>query len=219
MIKGLWNKKTFPRMFLNGKVENLNILDKNIVDIGGGDKKSSYHTILKEKGNKFISIDITEDCDFKIDLESDKFPFEDNSQDIIFCFNVMEHIFNYQHLLNEMYRILKQDGKIYFFVPFLVNKHADPYDFFRYTDNALDKLFLNTGFKNIQIETLFGSGKNVHSSMSWIISNNKLFAFGKVLNIFSGVIAETIDKFLNSFNKTRTINKKYILGIYLTASK
>jgi len=107
LVKNLWNKKTFPRIFLNNKVENLDLENKTILDIGGGNKKSSYHKILMQKGNRFISVDITDNCDYKIDLENEKLPFDDNSQDIIFCFNVMEHIFNYQNLLDEWLSIRK----------------------------------------------------------------------------------------------------------------
>ena len=219
MIKELWNKKSFHRIFLNNIIENLNIENKKIIDIGGGDKNSSYHKILSQKGNKFISIDISDNCDYKVNLEYEKLPFDDNSQDVIFCFNVMEHIFNYQNLIDEIYRVLKPNGQLYFYVPFLVNKHADPYDFFRYTDNALIKLFQNTGFQNINVETLYGSGKNIHSSLSWVISNNKLFYVGRMLNVISGICSSFWDKVLNKFHLTRTINQKYILGIYMESKK
>lgn len=219
MIKALWNKKTFQRMFLNGIVEKLDIRNKTILDIGGGNKASSYHVILSKKNNKFISVDITDNCDYKVDLEKESLPFEDSSVEIIFCFNVMEHIFNYQHLLNEMYRVLKQDGVLYFYVPFLINKHADPHDFFRYTDNALCKLFTNTGFNSVEIKTLYGSGKNVHFSISWIISNNKLMYLGNFLNVVSGLLFNMIDALLNKFSTTKDINKKYILGIYMEIIK
>jgi len=212
-------KKTFQRMFLNDIVENLDMNDKIILDIGGGDKKSSYHQILSSKGNKFISVDISGNCDYKVDLEKEKLPFDDNSQEIIFCFNVMEHIFNYQNLLDEVYRVLKKDGEFYFYVPFLINKHADPYDFFRYTDNALIKLFENTGFENIKIDLSSGSGKNVHSSISWLISNNKLSILGNFFNVISGYFFYTLDNLLNKFNITKEINKQYIVGIYMECKK
>lgn len=219
MIKELWNKKSFHRIFLKNIVDNIDLNNMTILDIGGGNKNSSYHKILSKKGNKFIAVDISDNCDYKVNLEYGKLPFEDNSQEVIFCFNVMEHIFNYQNLLDEIYRVLKPQGKLYFYVPFLVNKHADPYDFFRYTDNALIKLFQNTGFQEIKIETLYGSGKNVHSSISWVISNNKLSYLGKALNVVSGVCSSIWDKVLNNFNLTRTINQKYILGIYMENKK
>ena len=219
MIKQLWNKKSFHRIFLNTKVENLDIENTTILDIGGGEKKSSYHAILINKGNKFISIDVTDNCDIKVNLEVQRLPFEDNSQDIVFCFNVMEHIFNYQNLLDEIYRVLKKDGKFYFYVPFLVNKHADPYDYFRFTDNALIKLFTSTGFKDIEVKLLSGSGRNIHSSISWIISNNKLLILGNIFNIVSGISFYLFDKLLNNFEITKKINKKYILGIYMECYK
>lgn len=219
MIKELWNKKSFQRMFLNDKVENLDIENKMILDIGGGDKKSSYHKILRNKGNEFISVDITDSCDYKVDLEIQRLPFEDNSQEIIFCFNVMEHIFNYQNLLDEIYRVLKEDGKFYFYVPFLFHRHAHPYDYFRFSDAALEKLFFNTGFNVIQKELNYGIGKNIFQNLLWIFTSAKLFIIGRILNVIAGIALYSFDLFLNMFNKTNEINKNYTIGTYLVAKK
>ena len=47
-----------------------------------------------------------------VDLE-EKFPFEDNSFDLAFCFFTLEHIENIENFFNETYRILSDDGQIF----------------------------------------------------------------------------------------------------------
>ena len=219
MIRGLWNKKTFQRIFLNDIVENLDIKNETILDIGGGNKNSSYHAILALKGNRFISVDMTSNCDYRINLEEEELPFDNDSQNIIFCFNVMEHLFNYQNLVDEIYRVLKKDGKLYFYVPFLINKHTNPHDYFRYTDDALSILFSKIGFNSIDMDICYGSGKMVHSTLSWLLSNHYLLKVGNVLNVLSGIFFASIDFLLNLFDRTRKINKNFILGIYMECKK
>ncbi len=219
MIQALWNKKTFQRIFLNEIVNSLEIHNRVIVDIGGGDKTSSYHMLLSQKQNQFISVDMTKNCDYKIDLENEALPFETNSVEVVFCFNVLEHIFNYQHLLDEIYRILKKDAQLYIYVPFLFHKHAHPNDYFRFSDTALIKLLENRNFDIDDISINYGIGKNIFQNLFWIAHTKKLFFVGNALTIILGVTLHLFDVMLNFFNVTHTINQNYILGVYVKARK
>jgi len=89
-----------------------------------------------------------------IDLEKDKLPANDNSVDCILIFNVLEHIYNYDFLMSEAKRVLKKEGVLLGFVPFLVNYHPDPHDYFRYTNEALEKIFFRAGFEKIEIKRI-----------------------------------------------------------------
>jgi hypothetical protein len=66
----------------------------------------------------------------------------------------MEHIFNHQHLANEVVRITKPGGKVIGFVPFLMWYHPDHHDYYRYTHEALEKIFAAAGASKIQIESI-----------------------------------------------------------------
>ena len=52
-------------------------------------------------------------------IGTDKFPFEDNSADFIECHNTMEHIDRreWKNMLNECWRVLKQDGVLEIITP------------------------------------------------------------------------------------------------------
>jgi 2-polyprenyl-3-methyl-5-hydroxy-6-metoxy-1,4-benzoquinol methylase len=58
----------------------------------------------------------------KFDLNSDKpFPFRDNTFDLIFTLEVIEHLFNTDHFLSEIYRILKPKGFLILTTPNLAS--------------------------------------------------------------------------------------------------
>jgi ubiquinone/menaquinone biosynthesis C-methylase UbiE len=174
---------------------------------------------IDNKDNQVITVDISDNCDFKCNLEMEKLPFEDNSVEIIFCFNVLEHIYNHKNVINEVYRVLKPNGKFYMSVPFLLNKHADPYDFYRYTDTTLDRLHNEVGFKKLNQNTLHGAGKVAHQTLSWIYSNGKLSIVGKFINIIFGLFFTALDKTLNYFNHTKKINKAFVITYFMEYQK
>jgi methionine biosynthesis protein MetW len=46
----------------------------------------------------------------QMDIDSSNFPFEDNYFDAVFAGEVIEHLYNPDHLLEEIHRVLKSDG-------------------------------------------------------------------------------------------------------------
>ena len=54
---------------------------------------------------------------FKVNLNSDRFPFDDQTLDLITGFYVIEHIHNIQFFANELYRTLKNNGTVWFLTP------------------------------------------------------------------------------------------------------
>lgn len=76
-----------------------------------------------------ISIDIPF-CDYpivRVDIESEKFPFEDNSVDAVIFTEVLEHLFrDPAWTVSEINRVLKQDG-----ILFLTTPNACGYDVFQ----------------------------------------------------------------------------------------
>ena len=54
---------------------------------------------------------------FKVNLNSDRFPFDDQTLDLITGFYVIEHIHNIQFFANELYRTLKNNSTIWFLTP------------------------------------------------------------------------------------------------------
>ncbi|MBT4209323.1 MAG: methyltransferase domain-containing protein [Candidatus Komeilibacteria bacterium] len=131
-------------------------LDGQILDLGGI-RKADYHKLIKGQHNiKVVNIDGDAKADFSFDLEN-KFPIENDSYNNIICLNVLEHIFDYQNVVDESFRILKSGGEIINVTPFLLNIHECPNDYWRYTKQSLHKIFAKAGFKEIEI-TEIGTG-------------------------------------------------------------
>jgi len=73
-----------------------------IVDIGCGDKKFPGS----------IGVDKNYDeADYKMDIDEENLPFEDNSIDLVVSNDSIEHMGNPKHVFKEVYRILKPGGK------------------------------------------------------------------------------------------------------------
>jgi SAM-dependent methyltransferase len=95
-----------------------------------------------------------------LDLEWDlnkNLDFSENQYyDTIILSDVLEHIFNPTNLINEMYRILKEDGVVIMNTPFYYWIHESPFDYYRYTHFALKKMLEESGFEIIEMKSLGG---------------------------------------------------------------
>ena len=150
------------------------------LDIGCGD---GLHTMLiGEKVGHVVGIDVNPDFIRRAQSYGRKFQakastefvakpleaigFPDDKFDIIFSICVIEHIENYQEVLQECRRILKPGGKILFTVdtleqiddPELVANHSSQHHVYQYfRQDTLGALLSEIGFQGIQFEQLFRS--------------------------------------------------------------
>ena len=104
-----------------------------ILDIGCGD--GNFSILLKEASNakEVCGIEISEKGvesakrsgvkAFQLDIDEGDFPFEDNYFDAIFAGEVIEHLFDPDHLLDEIYRILRGGGLCVITTPNLASIH------------------------------------------------------------------------------------------------
>ncbi len=80
-----------------------------ILDIGCG----------KRKIKGAIGIDCEKDSDADLICDLNKFPysFKNNTFDLIYCFDILEHLNDIIKVIDELYRISKQEAKIIISVP------------------------------------------------------------------------------------------------------
>ena len=114
-----------------------------VLNIGSGNKRLAPHV---------KNLDIIKDLNVDYVCSADKIPIESNSVDLIITQEAFEHIPNSAEAIKECYRILKNDGKIYFQVPFIIGYHPGPTDFFRFTKEGIEKFLKDVGFKIEKIE-------------------------------------------------------------------
>jgi SAM-dependent methyltransferase len=83
-------------------------------------------------------------------------PVEDGRYDLVFLSQVLEHLPHPDVVLAELRRVLKSGGQLWASAPLFYEEHERPYDFFRYTQFGLRRLFEDSGFKHLQIDWLEG---------------------------------------------------------------
>ena len=139
---------SITRSLMNQIIEEIEFSGK-ILDIGGG-RKSSYINIFKNIEYISVNIDkkILPDVLVK---ENQKFPLEDNYFDACLLFNVLEHIYDWDFIFNEIKRLLVREGKIYIIIPFKYPIHGAPNDFKRVTGSYLEKFLEIKKFSDIQV--------------------------------------------------------------------
>jgi len=139
-----WRKENYS--FLKKELNDFSD-DKVIIDLGAG--QSDFQELFERFEKYSVDFYPYKGIDVVCDLTKD-LPFKDSSVDILIMSNLLEHISEPNNLLNECSRILK--GVILGTVPFLIDIHQRPYDFYRYTDINLKYLLKKHNFRNVNVK-------------------------------------------------------------------
>ncbi|MGA2193168.1 MAG: class I SAM-dependent methyltransferase, partial [Nitrospirota bacterium] len=81
---------------------------------------------------------------------------KENSMDAIINIQVLEHVRNPLRLLKELRHCLKPGGSLYLSCPQNWGVHEAPYDFYRFTNYALEDMFKEAGFDIDYIKPMGG---------------------------------------------------------------
>jgi SAM-dependent methyltransferase len=163
----IYRNQSVTRAFLNRRLHTESLHGKTI-DVGGG-KNADYLSFMTQAESVEINTFDIKSGDKEIDFETDTLPAASGCYDTVLFLNVMEHIFNYQNIANEVVRITKPGGRLIGFVPFLMWYHPDHSDYFRYTHEALEKILKQAGAKDFEIEAV-GGGPFVAAAQMMILS-------------------------------------------------
>lgn len=158
ILRKIAQGQSLARVLMNLSFKKV-VLSGVVVDVGGA-RHPDYFSYFNTSA--VSSITPIDGSLAPIDFEKDPLPYSEACVDTVVLCNVLEHMFNYRFLLTEISRILRPKGMLVGFVPFMVNYHPDPHDYFRYTHEALHKLFSEAGFTDIHIEPIGGSALYVN---------------------------------------------------------
>ncbi|MCX6731758.1 MAG: methyltransferase domain-containing protein [Candidatus Parcubacteria bacterium] len=156
-------------VFFREKIKKIFTEKKQIIDIGGGLR------ISKEKSNRFdeerekwirpylsgVDYKVLDKVgDYNPDIIGDvhQLPFKDSSVEAIICIAVLQHVENPILASQEIYRVLKENGYAFIYVPFLYYYHAMPgyyKDYWRFTIDSINYIFKD--FKSKQIMPIRGA--------------------------------------------------------------
>jgi SAM-dependent methyltransferase len=140
---------------------NLSKFKGVVLDLGCGIMPYKEYITQSNVGIEYVGIDFEKPAgaEYKMvnpDLFWDgiSIPLEDSSVDTILATELLEHCANPDIILKEAFRVLRPGGHIFFTVPFIWNIHLVPYDEYRYTPFALQRLLSNSGFIDIDLKAL-----------------------------------------------------------------
>ncbi|WP_440920394.1 class I SAM-dependent methyltransferase [Candidatus Pelagibacter sp.] len=204
-IKKILKKPTFSEKYIFHKNEfREEILSKiksdmSILDIGKSMRDKYEKIACKEK--KTLDLNIFDDYpDYQFDLSCeliDENSILFNKFDAVICLAVLEHVYNPFIAINNIKSMLKKDGIMFGYIPFLYHYHAPEnlefQDFFRYSKDGV--AFLLKDFKEVKLYPVRG---RLSSSMHILMGSlwKKYFEKFKINRL--------IDKFSsNEKNKTQ----------------
>ncbi len=198
----IFKGKSVIRAYYNARLKK-DTLDGSVIDVGGG-KNADYLSFMKRAENvRFETFD--QKAGAQIDFEINALPAATGAYDTVLFLNVMEHIYNHKYILSEVYRITKPGGQLIGVVPFLMWYHPDYKDFFRYTHEALERIFAECGITEYTIEPLARGPFTAAAQM--IMQSLPMFTRLPVFLFFHGL--DSVFLFLRPKNGAR-----YILGYY-----
>lgn len=96
-----------------------------LLDLGSSDGETLRHIAELRPDLRLFAVDkvgqpdrYPPGCVFqRVDLESDRLPWPDGSMDAVTCMHVVEHLHELNLLMDEVARLLKRGGRVYFETP------------------------------------------------------------------------------------------------------
>lgn len=124
-----------------------NYANGHFLDLGCGNKP--YESLYNAVTTSQMGCDIIQSDKNRVDTicPVTDLKFDDSCFDSVLCTQVLEHVFEHNKMMQEIFRVMKKGGNIILTVPFAWELHEEPYDFFRYTKHALKALFEQAGFE------------------------------------------------------------------------
>ncbi len=209
---------------LNAVKKTLHVFKGELLDIGCGIMPYK-EVILNANKNvkKYIGLDLQSSTIHDTDIadlhwDAKIIPLQNETVDSAMATEVLEHSFDPDKTLAEIFRVLKKDGVFFFTVPFIWPLHEVPYDAYRYTPFSLKILLEKAGFEQIEIKSLggwhasFAQMLGLWATESPLIGYRKKFAFKVAKKLIPYLLKHDVPD--NNFG-----HHSMMTGLYGTAVK
>ena len=173
--KQIWTGNSLERSLMNFALREVKIYGK-VIDLGSGTSSPSYSKYLdmKEVGDITVTDYFRGGRDVvRLDLEK-PFPKLWKNFDFVLCINTLEHIYSFKNVIRESKKLLKKEGGFVGSTPFLYNLHPSPNDYYRFSHQALVKVFSDEGFK-LKKMVYLGFGPFTASFSQWFFMIPRIF--------------------------------------------
>jgi SAM-dependent methyltransferase len=128
------------------------IRNKTILELGSGeavDGKFIYSDKNKfHPSNTFIRSDVSPEFGHLV-VNVETMDYEEE-YDIILCLNVLEHVYDFQTAIKNIYKALKPGGILVLSTPYTYPLHMIPMDYWRFSAFALRKMLVD--FSHIELK-------------------------------------------------------------------
>lgn len=198
-------KKLLPEISRNIKSrENFNKLAKlllgqssspRLLVIGGSILGAGMEAITAYPGIELVDSDAAFGPRTTLVCDAHRLPFEDNSFDGVIVQAVLEHVVDPWQCVEEIHRVLKEDGLVYAETPFMAQVHGGRYDFTRFTYLGHRRLFRK--FEEIESGALCGPGMVLAWSYRYFLLS---FMTSSFLRRLIGIFVRLTSFFLTYFD-------------------
>lgn len=130
-----------------------------ILDCGSGRQMQSHKHVIQMEVAPYEMVNVL--------AVNQSLPFADNSFDVVFSLNVLEHVTDPFICAQELVRVTKPGGVIYAVAPLLQGVHGYPDHYYNMTRNGLSQLFSQHGAE-VQIECVPPSGQPIFA-LHWLL--------------------------------------------------
>lgn len=120
-------------------IENLNHKDLEVLEISG--KSWEKFEFKKYSNVHYPTFDLCHDF------------IESNIYDLIIVEQVLEHVADPKKAIQNIKKLLKNNGHVLITLPFMIKIHGDPNDYWRWTPNGLRLLLETLNFSIINLES------------------------------------------------------------------
>jgi len=138
-----------------------------VLVVGGGTIGNGVEALYADARLRLIAFDVYGSPVTQFIADAHQIPLADASVDAVVVQAVLEHVLEPGHVVEEIHRVLREDGLAYAETPFLQQVHAGPYDFNRYTSSGHRYLFRS--FDEIATGPVAGPGTQLLWSVDHLV--------------------------------------------------
>jgi SAM-dependent methyltransferase len=119
-------------------------LHGRVLDLGAGTAK--YRALIEPCVASYHAMDLVPSLGVSVAASALRAPLAGESFDVVLCNQMLEHVTEPWTAVGEIFRLLRPGGLCVATAPFLLPYHADPHDYYRYTEEGFRHLFAAAGF-------------------------------------------------------------------------
>ncbi len=149
-----------------------------VMDVGSKDAR--YRHLVP--ATEYLTLDIRPGSGADIVGDLHDVPWESGSLDTVIATEVLEHCYDPSRAVGEIHRLLRPGGVCVLSTRFLHPYHADPHDYFRFTNEGLGYLFRE--FSEVSIRPL---GNRVHAA--WMMMPGRFAPVKWVVALLTPLVA------------------------------